>query len=65
MACQNFPDDQTLRLQAGAAENDFIHLLSGPGRVACEHQEKEEDLASVEVTAVEYRTVKTTLTSPL
>ena len=43
MACQHFPDDQTLRLQAGAGEDDFIHLPSSPDRVACERQEEEED----------------------
>ena len=32
------PDDQALRLQAGAGEDDFIHL---PDRVACERQEEE------------------------
>ena len=37
------PDDQTLRLQAGAREDDFIHLPSGADRVACERQEEEED----------------------
>ena len=43
VACQHTPDDQTLQLQAGAAEDDFIHLPSGPGRVACERQEEEEE----------------------
>ena len=42
MACQHSPDDQTLRLQAGAGEDDFIHLSTGPDRVACERQEEEE-----------------------
>ena len=42
MACQHFPDDQTLRLQAGAGEDDVIHLPSGLDRVDCERQEEEE-----------------------
>ena len=44
VACQHFPDDQTLRLQAGAGEDDVIHLPSGLDRVDCERQEEEEDL---------------------
>ena len=32
-ACQHFPDDQTLRLQTGIGDDDFIHLLSGPDPV--------------------------------
>ena len=43
MACQHFPDDQTLRLQAGAGEDDVIHLPSGLDRVDCERQEEEEE----------------------
>ena len=43
VACQHSPDDQTLSLQAGAGEDDFIHLPSGPDRVACERQEEEEE----------------------
>ena len=39
MACQHYPDDQTQRLQ----EDDFIHLPSGPDRVACERQGEEEE----------------------
>ena len=42
MACQHFPDDQTLRLQAVAGEDDVIHLPSGLDRVDCERQEEEE-----------------------
>ena len=42
MACQHFPDDQTLRLQAGAGEDDGIHLPSGLDRVDCERQEEED-----------------------
>ena len=42
VACQHFPDDQTLRLQAGAGEDDVIHLPSGFDRVVCERQEEEE-----------------------
>ena len=41
MACQHSPDDQTLRLQAGAGEDDFIHPPSGPDSVACERQEED------------------------
>ena len=44
MACQHFPDDQTLRLQAGAGEDDVIHISSGLDRVDCERQEEEEDI---------------------
>ena len=36
VACQHFPDDQTLRLQAGAGEDDVIHLTSGLDRVDCD-----------------------------
>ena len=43
MACQYSPDDQTVRLQTGAGEDDFISLPSGPDRVACERQEEEEE----------------------
>ena len=45
VACQHFPDDQTLRLQTGAGEDDIIHLPSGLDRVDCERQEEEEDEA--------------------
>ena len=44
VACQHFPEDETLRLQAGAGEDDFIHLPSGLDRVDCENQEEEEEL---------------------
>ena len=44
VACQHFPDDQTLRLQAGAGEDDVIHLPSGLDRVDCERQEEEAPL---------------------
>ena len=44
MACQHFPDDQTLWLQAGAGEDDVIHLPNGLDRLVCEGQEEEEDL---------------------
>ena len=47
MACQHFPDDQTLQLQTGAGDDDIIHLPSGLDRVECEHQEEEEDLFSM------------------
>ena len=41
------PDDQALRLQAGAGEDDVIHLLSSLDHVDCERQE-EEDLFMVQ-----------------
>ena len=43
VACQHFPDDQTLRLQTGAGEEDVIHLPSGLDRADCERQEEEEE----------------------
>ena len=43
VACQHFPDDQTLRLQTGAGEYDIIHLPSGLDRVDCERQKEEEE----------------------
>ena len=46
MACKHFPDDQTLRLQTGAGEDNIIHLPSGLDRVDCERQEEEEVLES-------------------
>ena len=46
VACQHSPDDQTLRLQAGAGEDDVIHLLSGLDRVDCERQEEEDSSTS-------------------
>ena len=42
VACQHFPDDQTLRLQTGAGEDDIIHLPSGLDRVDCERQDEEK-----------------------
>ena len=42
MACQHSPDDQTLRLQAGAGEDDVIDLPSGLDRVDCERQGEEK-----------------------
>ena len=39
VACQHSPDDQTLRLQAGAGEDGVIHLPSGPDRAACKRQD--------------------------
>ena len=42
MACQHSPDDQTLRLQAEAGEDDVIHLPSGSDCVACKHQDEED-----------------------
>ena len=52
MACEHSPDDQTLRLQAGAGENDVIHLPSGPDRVACERQEEEEEERIIRLTTL-------------
>ena len=49
MACQHSPDDQTLRLQAGAGENDVIHLSSGLDRVDCERQEEEESAGGYQI----------------
>ena len=43
MACQHFPDDQTLQLQTGAGEDDIIHLPSGLDRVDCKRKEEEEE----------------------
>ena len=43
VACRHFPDDQTLRLQAEAGEDDVIHLPSGLDRVDSERQEEEEE----------------------
>ena len=43
MACQHSPEDQTLLLQAGAGEDDVIHLPIGLDRVDCERQEEEEE----------------------
>ena len=48
MACQHFPDDQTLRLQAEAGE-DAIHLPNGLDRVVFERQEEEDDPVTVYV----------------
>ena len=58
MACQRFPDDQTLRLQTGAGEDDIIHLPSGLHRVDSERQEEEEDVQrSFKTEVVEYEVV--------
>ena len=46
VACQHSPDNQTLWLQAGAGEDDVIHLPSGLDRVNCERQ---EDLSAYNV----------------
>ena len=40
VACQHSPDDQTLRLQAEAGEDDVIHLPSGLDLVDCKRQEE-------------------------
>ena len=37
-------DDQTLWLQAGAGEDNIIHLPSGRDRVDCKRQEEEEEV---------------------
>ena len=47
VACQHFPDNQTLRLQTGAGENGIIHLPSGLDRVDCERQEEEDTAATL------------------
>ena len=47
MACQRTADDPTLRQQAGAGEDDVIHLTSGPDHVTCECQEEEDRTAQV------------------
>ena len=52
MARQHFPDNQTLRLQTGAGEDDIIHLPSGLDRVDCERQEEEEEEEEEERKAV-------------
>ena len=44
VACQHSPDDQILWLQAGAGEDDFIHLLSGTDHVACQRQRRKKKL---------------------
>ena len=43
VACQHFPEDQTLQLQAEAGENNVIHLPSGLDHIACEQEEEEEE----------------------
>ena len=43
MACQYFPDGQTLQLQTGAEEDDVIHFPSDLDHVDCERQEEEEE----------------------
>ena len=48
MACQHFPDDQT-RLQAGAGEDDVIHLPSGLDRVDCQSQEEDTDDLNLDI----------------
>ena len=41
MACQHSSDDQTLRLHAGAGEDDVIHIPGGLDRVDCERHEED------------------------
>ena len=48
VACQHFPDDQTLRLQTGPGEDDIIHLPNGLDRVDCERREEEEEVVLCE-----------------
>ena len=50
VACQHFPDDQTLRLQTGAGEDDIIHLPSGLDRVDRERHEEEDGRSLSEFT---------------
>ena len=47
VACQHSPDDQTLRLQAGAGEDDVIHVPSGLDHVDCKRHEEEEAVSTV------------------
>ena len=47
VACEHSPVDQTLWLQAGAGEGDFIYPPSSPDHVACERQEEQEDIVKV------------------
>ena len=42
VAGQHYTDNQTLQLQAGAGQDDFIYLPSSSDRAACERQEEEE-----------------------
>ena len=42
VACQHSSDDQTLRLQAGAGEDDVSHLPSGLDHADCERQEEDD-----------------------
>ena len=58
MACQHFPDDQTLRLQAGAGEDDVIRLPSGLDRVDCERQEEEDCMGEDEQGSLYFTQVK-------
>ena len=40
--CQHSPDNQTLRLQAGAREDYIINLPSGLDHADCEREEEED-----------------------
>ena len=40
MVFQHLYDNQTSRLQAGPAEDDYIYLPSRPDRVVCDRQEE-------------------------
>ena len=44
VACQHPPDDQTLRLQTGAGDDDIIHLPRGLDRVGVGCDRQKEDL---------------------
>ena len=48
VAWQHFPDNQTLRLQTGAGEDDIIDLPSSLDWVDCKRQEEEEDAGSAD-----------------
>ena len=63
VACQHFPDNQTLRLQAGAGEDNVIHLPSGLDRVDCERQEEEEISDWFQVTNSKAASIQTMLIS--
>ena len=63
VACQHFPDDQTLRLQAGAGEDDVFHLPSGLDRVDCERQEEEDQSILLHKACTRQASGRTTMTS--
>ena len=59
VACQHFPDDQTLWLQTGSGEDDIIHLPSGLDRVDSERQEEEEEEEEVGFESWHHKTMET------